>query len=119
MEKFETSQFPGDDELDFEGRLSRILSEAVIAVNGNAGIIALWDNKKRQFIEGAVYGLDNRAIDKLRPLLRNTISNLASKERNTGSFPTIEADLTVLATATGITTTATFIVSPSSSGLAA
>lgn len=78
----EPLQIPIDDGQDFESRLNMILSEAVNTLGGKAGIIALWDKKKRRFVEGAVYGLDSRSIDKLRPLLKDTMRDLVSSERS-------------------------------------
>ena len=93
-------KIPIDESQDSEARLSRILSEAVNTLGGNAGIIALWEKKKRRFVEGAVYGLDTGAIDKLRPLLRDAIPDLASSEHSFGHLSRLAPHLQVPATTT-------------------
>lgn len=66
------------DEIDFPAQLRTILTNAVNALGGDAGLIALWNEKERRFREGASYGLDSQAIDQLRPLLGGAISDLAT-----------------------------------------
>ena len=76
---------------DPRAKLQAILSNAVDTLGGTAGLIALWNERERHFVEGATYGLDPLAIDKLRPLLGGTISDLATSEQSFDSLflPTV------------------------------
>lgn len=96
----EPVQIPIDSDQGIEARLSMILSEAVNTLGGNAGIIALWNEKERRFVEGASYGLDPGAIDKLRPLLSYTIPDLASSRKTFDRLSCLAPDLQVPATTT-------------------
>ncbi|MFC1923960.1 ATP-binding protein [Chloroflexota bacterium] len=91
---------PFDEELDFETKLRKILGEAVNTLGGNAGIIALWNERERRFVEGASYGLDPEAIDKLRPLLRSTIPELAVSSQSFDILSHLAPHLDIPATTT-------------------
>ena len=68
------------EEPDFHARLATILREAVEALAGSAGIVALWNEKELRFVEGATYGPDSRSIARLRPLLTQAIPDLAASD---------------------------------------
>jgi len=91
---------PIDKEIEFETRLASILSDAVNMLGGNAGIIALWKEEERRFVEGASYGLDSRDIDKLRPLLRYAIPELASSRDSFDRLSRLAPNLQISATTT-------------------
>mgnify|MGYP001093534657 CR=1 FL=1 len=97
QERVEPSAAPAD-EIDFQVKLMAILSNAVDAVGGSAGIIALWNERERRFVEGASYGLDSKAIDKLRPLLGEAIPDLAASRQSFDRLSRLAPDLYVPAT---------------------
>ena len=81
------------EEMDFQAKLMEILSNAVDALSGNAGIVALWNERERRFVEGASYGLDSRSIDKLRPLLGEAIPDLAASRQSFDRLSQLAPDL--------------------------
>ncbi|MDY6835462.1 MAG: ATP-binding protein [Chloroflexota bacterium] len=81
--------------------LFNILRSAVEALGGNAGIIALWDQKEGRFVEGASYGLDSNAIDKLRPLLKDAIPDLAASNESYDRLSDLTPGIRVASTTTG------------------
>jgi PAS domain S-box-containing protein len=88
------------EEMDLEAELKSILSDAVDALGGNAGVVALWNEDKRRFVEGASYGLDPKNIDKLRPLLGEAIHDLAASRQTFDRLSRLAPDLRVPATTT-------------------
>ena len=90
-------------ETDAPDSLLNVLRSAVDALGGNAGIIALWEQKEGRFIEGASYGLDSDAINKLRPLLREAIPDLAASQESYDRLSDLTPGLRVAATTTGKT----------------
>ncbi|HJX69853.1 MAG TPA: ATP-binding protein [Dehalococcoidia bacterium] len=70
------------EEIDFQAKLMTILSNAVEALSGSAGVIALWNERKKRFIEEVSHGLKPRAVGKLRPLLREAIPALAASSQS-------------------------------------
>jgi len=99
QKRIESSTAP-IEKIDFQVKLVTILRNAVDALGGSAGIIALWNDRDRRFIEGASYGLDPRAIDKLRPLLREAIPDLATSKASFDRISQIAPGLHVPATTT-------------------
>ena len=81
--------------------LYNVLRSAVEALGGNAGIIALWDQQEGRFVEGASYGLDSDAINKLRPLLREALPDLAASRESYDRISDLTPGLRVAATTTG------------------
>jgi len=70
------------------------------ALGGNAGIIALWDEKKKRFIEGATYGLDPESVGRLRPLLDEAIPDLAVSKQSFHHLSQIAPEVHVPSTTT-------------------
>jgi len=70
------------EEKDLRAKLVLILRDAVEALGGDAGIIALWNERRRRFIEAATYGLDPGSVERLRPLLGRAIPNLAASSQS-------------------------------------
>jgi len=66
------------EEADFQAKLMAILSSTVDILGGDAGIVALWNEKEKRFAEGASYGLNSGGVERLRPLLKEAIPNLAT-----------------------------------------
>jgi len=69
------------EQVELEATLELILKNAVKALRGNAGVVAVWSEAEQQFVVGASYGLDSKALAQLRPLLDEAIPDLTmSKE---------------------------------------
>ncbi|MFA4836746.1 MAG: GAF domain-containing protein, partial [Dehalococcoidia bacterium] len=85
---------------DSQTKLTAILQNAVDALGGNAGIVALWDEKEMEFVEGATYGLDSRDIDRLRPLLKEPIPHPAVCSSGLDQIARIAPDLRIPASVT-------------------
>jgi len=88
------------EERDLQPKLETILREAMDALGGNAGIIALWDEKKKRFIEGATYGLDPESVGRLRPLLDEAIPDLAVSKQSFHHLSQIAPEVHVPSTTT-------------------
>jgi PAS domain S-box-containing protein len=99
LEKIEPLAAPAE-ETDFHAKLMSILSSTVAALGGNAGIVALWNEKERRFAEGVSYGLNSRAIERLRPLLREAIPDLATSNQSFDRLSQLAPDIRVPATTT-------------------
>jgi PAS domain S-box-containing protein len=83
LERFEPHVVTAD-ETDLVDKLDVILNYAVHLLGGNAGLLALWNEKERLFIEKVSYGLESSDIDQLRPLLQEAIPDLADSKQNFG-----------------------------------
>jgi len=88
------------EETDFHAKLMSILSSTVDALGGNAGIIALWNEKERRFVEGTSYGLNSKAIEQLRPLLKEAIPDLATSKQSFDRLSQLSPGLRVPVTTT-------------------
>lgn len=64
-------------EADLRASLRMILRNAIEALGGSAGVVATWDEEERCFIPSYSYGLDERALEQLLPLLEEAIPDLA------------------------------------------
>jgi len=94
QERFEPLATP-TGETDLRAKLMVILRDSVDALGGSAGVIALWSEKERQFIEGATYGLDPRDIERLRPLLKEAILDLAASRQSFDQLSHLAPDVRV------------------------
>jgi len=97
LEKIEPLAAP-PEETDFHAKLMSILSSTVATLGGNAGIVALWNEKERRFVEGASYGLNSRGLERLCPLLREAIPDLATSKQSFDRLSQLAPDLHVSAT---------------------
>ena len=88
---------------DFRARLETILREAVDALAGSAGIVALWNEKELRFVEGATYGLDSKGVARLRPLLTQAIPDLAESDLSFNQISCIAPILNTTAVAVEVT----------------
>jgi len=88
------------EETDFQAKLMSILRSTVNTLGGNAGIVALWNEKESCFIEGTSYGLNSRGVERLRPLLKEAIPDLATSKRSFHRLSQLAPGLRVPATTT-------------------
>jgi PAS domain S-box-containing protein len=86
--------------IDFQAKLIAILSSVVDILSGSAGIIALWNERGRRFVEGASYGPETKVVDRLRPLLGETISDVATASQSFDRLSQLAPDLHVPTTTT-------------------
>ena len=87
-------------ERDLQAKLEAILRDAVDALGGNAGIIALWNEAERRFIEGVTYRLDPGSVGRLRPLLDEAIPDLADSKQSFDHLSRIAPEVHVPSTTT-------------------
>lgn len=59
-----------------------ILRSAVEALQGSAGVIAMWQDEERQFVTSDALGLSEQALERLLPLLDEAIPDLAMSTRS-------------------------------------
>jgi len=64
------------EQVDLKATLELILKNAVKALKGSAGVVAIWSEAERRFIIGASYGLESKALTQLQPLLDEAIPDL-------------------------------------------
>lgn len=64
------------EQVDLEDTLELILKNAVKALKGSAGVVAIWSEAERRYVIGASYGLGSKALAQLRPLLDEAIPDL-------------------------------------------
>jgi len=88
------------EETDFQAKLMAILRTTVDILGGNAGIVALWDEKESCFVEGTSYGLNSRGVERLRPLLKEAIPDLATSKQSFHRLSQLAPGLRVPATTT-------------------
>lgn len=69
-------------EVDVQATLRMILKDAVEALSGSAGVVASWIEAEHHFIVTDSYGLDARALDRLRPLLDEALPDLAGSKQS-------------------------------------
>ena len=94
QERFEPLATP-TGETDLLAKLMVILRDSVDALGGSAGVIALWNEKERRFAEGASYGVNSRAIERRRPLLREAIPDLAASKQSFDRLSRLAPDIRV------------------------
>lgn len=72
------------DHTELQPTLELILRNAVGALGGSAGVVAIWDRVEGRFIISASHGMDARELARLNPLLGEAIPDLAgSREQFT------------------------------------
>jgi len=69
------------EQVNLEATLELVLKNAVKALKGSAGVVAMWSEAEQRFVVGASYGLDSKALAQIQPLLDEAIPDLSmSKE---------------------------------------
>ena len=76
-------------ESDLRATLTMILRNAIEALGGSAGVVATWDEEEHCFIASDSYGLDDRALERLFPLLDEAIPDLAVSSRSFNALSAI------------------------------
>jgi PAS domain S-box-containing protein len=69
-------------EADLRATLTMILRNAIEALDGSAGVVATWDEEEHCFVASGSYGLDDRGLERLFPLLDEAIPDLAVSSRS-------------------------------------
>ncbi len=64
-------------EADLRATLRMILRNAIEALGGGAGVVATWDEEEHCFVINDSCGLDERALERLLPLLDEVLPDLA------------------------------------------
>ncbi len=67
---------------DFQIKLMDILGSTVATLEATAGIIALWNDMEKRFVEEASYGLNSKDAAQLRPLLQAAVPELATSRQS-------------------------------------
>ncbi|HEY83117.1 MAG TPA: PAS domain S-box protein [Dehalococcoidia bacterium] len=69
-------------EVALEATLELILKNAVNALGGSAGVVAIWDEAEHRFTTAASCGLDARALSRLEPVLAEAVPDLAGSRNS-------------------------------------
>ncbi|MCJ7791184.1 MAG: ATP-binding protein [Dehalococcoidia bacterium] len=80
---------------DFRAELSALLIKTVEALNGEAGVVTLWNGVERSFVKAASYGLTVRSKRELNLLLNEVILKLATSKRRFGRLSQLVANVHV------------------------
>ncbi len=70
------------EQIDLEATLQLILKNAVKALGGSAGVVAIWDEAEHRFVPSASCGMDPDALEQLQPLLAEAAPDLASSRES-------------------------------------
>jgi PAS domain S-box-containing protein len=97
LERFEPHIISANETILWD-KLFIILYYAVDVLSGNAGLVALWNEKEKLFVKKVSYGLDSYDIDQLRQLLQEAIPNLADSKQNFGRLSQLDPDSQALTT---------------------
>ncbi len=81
------------EHVDLEATLETILENAVKALGGNAGVVATWNETERRFVLNVSYGLDAETIAQLKPLLNETLPDLATSRESFDLLAELRPDL--------------------------
>jgi PAS domain S-box-containing protein len=76
-------------EADLHATLVLILRNAIDALGGSAGVVATWDEEEHCFVASDSCGLDDRALERLFPLLDEAIPDLAVSSRSFNALSAI------------------------------
>src|SRR5512136_2189358 len=76
-------------EVDLHAALGMILRNAIEALSGSAGVVATWDEEEHCFVASDSCGLDDRALERLFPLLDEAIPDLALSSRSFNALSAI------------------------------
>ena len=71
------------EQIDIEATLKLILKNAIKALGASSGVIATWSEAERRFIVSASYGLDQKSLAQLSPLLKEAVPDLAASKETT------------------------------------
>ncbi|MFQ6122641.1 MAG: histidine kinase dimerization/phospho-acceptor domain-containing protein, partial [Dehalococcoidales bacterium] len=83
------------EQVDLEATLELILKNAVKALKGSAGVVAVWSEAERRFVIGASHGLDGKALAQLRPLLDEAIPDLTMSKESYNLLSELSPDATL------------------------
>jgi PAS domain S-box-containing protein len=81
------------EHVDLEATLQAILRNAVKALGGSAGVVATWNETERRFVLNVSYGLDAEAIAQFKPLLNETLPDLATSRESFNLLAELRPDL--------------------------
>lgn len=81
------------EQVDLEASLKLILQNAVKALQGSAGVVAIWSEAERRFVTGASYGLDSKAVAQLQPLLDEAIPDLSASRESFALLSELSPDM--------------------------
>lgn len=91
------------EQVDLQATLDLILKHAVEALGASAGVVATWSEAERRFIDHASYGLDAKALTKLRPLLDEAIPDLAESSKGFSFLSELRQDAVLPSSNGGVT----------------
>ncbi|RLC94513.1 MAG: histidine kinase [Chloroflexi bacterium] len=70
------------EQIDLHATLKMILNTAVEALQGSAGVVATWSEVEHRFVATESCGLDARALDRLRTLMDESLTDLATSRES-------------------------------------
>jgi len=83
------------EQFDLQATLRQILRNAVEALGGGAGVVAIWAAEERRFVPSESYGLSPRSLAKVRPMLEEAIPDLAASRDSFGMLSELHLDSTL------------------------
>ncbi len=92
----------GLEQVSLRATLELILENAIRALKGSAGVVAVWSEAEHCFVLEAACGLDDRAIEQLRPLLDEVIPDLGMSKKSFQLLSEISPDSALPVSVKGI-----------------
>jgi len=80
------------EQVDLKATLELILKNAIKALKGSAGVVAMWSEAERRFVIGASCGLDSKALAQLQPLLDEAIPDLTMSRESYNLLSELSSD---------------------------
>ena len=81
------------EQTDLEAALQLVLRNAVKALGGSAGVVAIWDEAEHRFIPGASCGLSEETLEYLQPLLDEMVPDVAGSRTSFDLLSALRPDL--------------------------
>ena len=81
--------------VDLEATLELILKNAVNALGGSAGLVAMWSEAEHRFVVSASYGLEADTLTHLQPILGEIVPDLAGSKQSFNLLSELSPDLTL------------------------
>jgi len=79
--------------VDLEATLELILKNAVNALGGGAGLVAMWSEAEHRFVVSASYGLEANTLVQLQTILSEIVPDLAGSKKSFNLLSELRPDV--------------------------
>ncbi len=81
------------EQVDTEATLQLILKNAVQALRGSAGVVAVWNEAENRYVAGTAWGLESDVMDSLSSILEEAAPDLAASRQSFTLLSILRPDL--------------------------